>query len=178
MNTYKVINLIIALVVLGLSITTLVMAHSCASEHGTHLDDNAVTDVVHAMVGSSKPTTTKPTTTTTTTTMPTTTTTTTTTMPVKPLKYLHAVYKTAQALTVVSFMMVIVVIVSMFVENQYLNMLSTLICIATLISGLCSVVFGALTHSSRAGIMGIITGAFVLVVVGSFNIKKATMLRK
>jgi len=91
------------------------------------------------------------------------------------LKYLPMLNKTAQALILVSALMVVVVLLSMVAHNKVLNIISTLACLATLVAGVLCIVFGAMVPSTKSGIFGMVTGVVVLIVVGSCGVNVAKM---
>ena len=94
------------------------------------------------------------------------------------IKHLPNLNKSAQALIAVSALMVVCVVLSMFVQHKLLNIVCTLVCIATLVAGVLCLVFGAMVPSTKSGKLGIASGVVVLLVVGSCGVDVSKMLRK
>jgi hypothetical protein len=94
------------------------------------------------------------------------------------IKHLPNLNKSAQALIVVSALMVVLVVLSMFVQHKLLNVVCTLVCLATLVAGILCIVFGAMVSSTKSGKLGIASGVVVLLVVGSCGVDVSKMLRK
>ena len=167
MLVHKLVNLVLALAILALGIATMITSRSDAKKFGVTVAKSKVSDVTDAVVdavgdglagkfnsisGFADIS--------------------------RPMKHLPNLNKSAQALIVVSALMVVLVVLSMFVQHKLLNIACTLVCLATLVAGILCIVFGAMVPSTKSGKLGIASGVVVLLVVGSCGVDVSKMLRK
>lgn len=160
MIAHKLINLVLALVVLALSIATMITSRSDAKLFGVSTQSSQVSDVVDKIFGNI------------------TTGNNGFADVSRPLKYLPLLNKSAQALIAVAAIMVVIVVLSMFVHHKLLNIFSTLVCLATLVAGILCLVFGAMVPSTKSGIIGMVSGVVVLIVVGSCGVDVSKMVKQ
>jgi len=165
MYTHKLINIVLAVIVLALAVVTLIKTRDDARNLNIKLTNTIVDDMVdkiNELFNKSE-----------------------FTDPElakimamdKKVKRIDSLNKSAQALIVVSAIMIVLVLISMFVQNKFLAAINTLVCLATLVSGMLCIVYGAMIIPMKSGIFGIVSGVVVLLVVGSCGVSIAKMLK-
>ena len=166
MYIHRLINLVLAIIVLALSVSTLLTARKDAKNLNVKLENTIISDMIDKInelfnkSAFTDPEMAK------------------IMRMAKTAKRLESLNKSAQALIAVSAMMIVLVLISMFVNHKFLTAINTLVCLATLVSGMLCIVYGSMIIPMKSGILGIVSGVVVLIVVGSCGVNISKILKK